>query len=261
MVGIGGILPVALQGEEELAALVQHQVHQVVEEIGSGGDAVIGLPADAHLVQVVLESLLAPQLLDDLRHGPVHSGPVGLRQRYAMGLGHVLDVGVEAHGLLRLALGVLAEGHLALEGGVPVKRPVLVEELPIGAVEGVVHPQVILQGTAVVGHPVQVLLRGDGVAVHLHDRLLGVQTGDVVVDAGGRFALRAARAQPCGQDQGQQRAHPFFHRFPSSLFWIFLPSAICGTDTPGYHITFLRRIQSFYWRYAREMSRAKCRKK
>ena len=205
MVRVGGALLVCLRSHIEGAVLLHHQVQQLLEQHAVLGDAVEGLPADAHQLQIFLEFLLAAHLLHGVGKALRQLGPVLLVQRHAQLLGLALDGGIEADVALRLLLCLLNEGG-ALQLLVPQEVPVLVEHLLIEAVIGPVHVQVVLHRAARIGGPVEIGLRRECHIPHGVGRIPGVDAGDIVEDAGGRLLFGAARRQRDNQYQGHQPA-------------------------------------------------------
>ena len=201
----------------KLAGGVRGHRLQVVQQVSGGGDAVIGLLADADFHQPLLECLLAAGLLDLLGQVLLHGGLVLVGEGHAALLRQVLHHHIGQDVALGAVFGVLA-GRGVVHGAVPVDGPVLTDDV---GVSEVIHVEHIFRVGAGVAQPVEIHLRRDRDAVILQHRLLGLDTGDVVIDAlGGDQAVRAgravivvsaARADGQQEQQGHEPAQVFFH--------------------------------------------------
>ena len=160
--------------------------------MGVPGDPLKGLLGDAHLAQAVLERLVAAVLLLGILQALVHVRLVLVGKGDAVLLGHGLNGGVELHAALAVHLRLLAEGHALLQLAVPHQAAVLSQQIAVEPIVGVEHVHLVFRIAACVGQPVEVELRRDLHAVHLHDHLAGGDAGDVVVDARGLGVLLPA---------------------------------------------------------------------
>ena len=120
--------------------------------------------ADAQQLQLLLIALLAAVVGDILLPLLLEPGLVLLRQRYIVLLGPLPQQGIELHRLHGVGLGIGAVGHAVGHLGT---------EIQIRHIGG--------QVLAVIGQPVQVLLRRDILTVDAHQHGVRMDAGDLVV--------------------------------------------------------------------------------
>ena len=264
VIGIDGVLVVVLRSQVQGTSLLQHQIRQAFYQVGSGRETVKAVLADTQLLQVGLELLLAAQFLDSGCPVLLQGRLVLVGHLHAIFLGHILNGGVELDRIFRLLPGKLAHRGAFTEFGIPVEGTVLIEQLAIDAVIVVRAEDLIVDGVAVIRRPIEVQFCGDGVSIHLHDRLVGSDAGDLIVDAGGLLVGAAAGAE---EDHGkrQQGADGSFHAQVPHLFSVIPPMFRCwllgySLSLPGrkhvttlYFTMALGRMQSIFLTDRREI--------
>ena len=211
VVSIGSILVIILRGQVQGASLLQHQVGKTIHQIGSHGQPLKALLPEAQLCKIVLEGLLASQLL----HGGGTVGGHGLlillRHLHAVFLGHVFQGGIEFNGILHLLQGKLIDSLAFGKLPIPDQGAILPYQVAVSAVVGVGVENLIVDEAAIVGSPVEIELGGDSVAIHLHHCFVGGDAGNIIEDTGRGLLALAAGGKGQDHSQRQQGADCFFH--------------------------------------------------
>ena len=210
--GLGEAVDLLLGGVEDAALGAVGTVKLGIEEIHPV-DLLEAIVRETHELQLLGIALLAAVIGHILLALGVQLGLGLLGELNARLLGPVAHHGVKGHRPLGILQGILAVGHITTHGGA---------EVYIAAHVG---GQVI----AVVGQPVEKLLRGHGLLIHGHEGGIGMDAAGLIENAVGALAAghiphkrHTGHQYHRGQKSGQSANDKFFHSFSPSV-WGLLP--------------------------------------